>query len=169
MRDCLAWRAGSVPLAGLPTPTVVLISAGKRRRLSTLKSILKVVKPGDLVVLGLLIAVAVGCFAVMGFKAANTGLEGLVMEVRISGEVVYSGPLRFDEEPYSVVISLPGGGEANLLVEDGTVRMLRMPHHLCPVGICTHFFGAISEAGEVIVCVPNELIVELFCGRTNRN
>ncbi len=115
-------------------------------------------KPGDLVVLGLLIAVAVGCYAVMGPMATNTGQGVLVLEVYISGQVVYSEPLRFDEEPYTVVIKLPGGGEANLLVEDGTVRMLRIP---CPREICIHFFGAISEAGEVIVCVPNGLIVEL--------
>lgn len=115
-------------------------------------------KGGDLALVLIMALITVGTYWAFGFRPAGAEND-LVINAWIAGELVYSEPL--EEGDYQVEIWLPRDGQAVLEVEDGSVRVLPMPDHLCPRHICSHVFGQISRPGENIICVPNQLVVEL--------
>jgi hypothetical protein len=55
-------------------------------------------------------------------------------------------------------------GETTVLIEDGRARVLSAP---CRQQICVRA-GSISRSGEMIVCVPNEIIVSVAGGGGER-
>ncbi len=62
-----------------------------------------------------------------------------------------------------ISIALPKG-EARLEMEGGRVRMLPMKKEICPRGICSQM-GWIGRPGEMIVCMPNKLVVRIEASR----
>ncbi len=61
------------------------------------------------------------------------------------------------------VIEVPlDGGNAYIEIEDGIRARIRpMPDHLCPLKVCSRR-GWIEAPGEIIVCVPNRLVVRFI-------
>ncbi len=56
-------------------------------------------------------------------------------------------------------IRIPLGEEtATVQIRQGRARMLPLPEHLCPHGICSGL-GWIEKPGQTIVCVPNRIVV----------
>ncbi|KXS43951.1 MAG: hypothetical protein AWU54_851 [Candidatus Frackibacter sp. T328-2] len=51
-------------------------------------------------------------------------------------------------------------GKAEIVIKEGKVRILEMPKEVCPLGICSDT-GWISRAGEMIVCMPNKIVVAI--------
>ncbi|ADL11977.1 NusG domain II-containing protein [Acetohalobium arabaticum] len=49
-------------------------------------------------------------------------------------------------------------GTAEIMVENGEVRMMEMPREICPLGICSDT-GWVSNVGETIVCIPNQIVI----------
>lgn len=94
----------------------------------------------------LIVALLTVCF-VLCFLPKEAGAD---VTVSVDGTVIAKKPLTED-----CTIDLPDGGE--VVIEDGTVRLL---HSTCPDHLCEKM-GAISSAGEVILCVPNRISVQI--------
>ncbi len=76
--------------------------------------------------------------------------EGADVTVSVDGTVYAKKPLT-----ENWVIDLPDG--AKVVVENGTVCLL---HSTCPDHLCEKM-GTISFAGEVILCVPHRISVQI--------
>lgn len=101
-----------------------------------------------LLLLGLL---AVG--GIIGACLLLTGRSGSAVQVRVAGETVGTYPLDVEQ---SVVIY--GVGGTNLLViADGCASVTEAD---CPDALCINM-GQISRAGQSIVCLPHQVVVEM--------
>ncbi len=81
--------------------------------------------------------------------------DGQFVRITIGGAVYGSYPLDQDQE-----ISVEADGEQiNLVcIRDGSVSMEQAT---CPDELCVKQ-GAISKTGQTIVCLPHELVVEVY-------
>ena len=103
---------------------------------------------GDAAVLAVLAAAV----AALSLPRAAAGRPS-VAQVESSGRAVSSLDLRKD-----AVHEIEGTlGVTRLEVRGGRVRVLSSP---CPRQACRHG-GWIGEAGEMLVCLPNEVVVRL--------
>ncbi|HEY8463584.1 MAG TPA: NusG domain II-containing protein [Bacillota bacterium] len=84
--------------------------------------------------------------------------SGLVARVELTGRLVKTINLT-RAEGRKVVIELPRG-RAELEIKNRAVRIVEMPDELCPRKICSHS-GWIRKPGEMLICVPNRLVVRL--------
>lgn len=104
-----------------------------------------------LIVLGLLGA------AILSFQLTTPGEAGERVVVEQRGKVVFTAPLNSDRR-----LALPGPlGETVLVIHDGRVCVESSP---CPRKICMGM-GEISRSGELLACVPNELLIRVEGGR----
>lgn len=111
-------------------------------------------RPGDWLIL-LLGASIIGLMIQVFWQGgqANTVI------IRAGGKVFLEAPLSRDRE-----IEVPGPlGQTRVLIEKGRARVAADPS---PRQYCVKQ-GWLSQAGEVAVCLPNEISVELS-GGTNR-
>jgi len=113
---------------------------------------------GDLVVVGLFIALGLGGL-IYNFYFHEEYAQKYV-EVYVANELVKEISLdHSDERVYQIPFQAQGETHhAEVEVKDGQVRMLPMSDDLCPRGICAHT-GWISSEWETIVCAPNEIVV----------
>lgn len=99
-----------------------------------------------------LVLAAVGGGMVLLFKLSRP--PAATVAVRVSGELRASYSLM---ENRVVTITGVGGGTNELHIEEGTVYLIdaSCPDHLCVKQ------GVIRRAGESIVCLPNQVVIEL--------
>lgn len=107
-------------------------------------------KKWDRILFALLLAAGLLLFALprMGQRSGSR------IVVRVSGQEIASCSLR---EPQRIVIPGAKGGENLLVIDDGTAYMKNAS---CPDQLCVHQ-GRIHWQGESIVCLPNEVVVEI--------
>ncbi len=111
---------------------------------------MKGITVGDILLLVLLV-VGVG----MSFLHAGfTGSEGSLVLVEVSGLPVYKGNL---DEPRKVTVK-GGFGDVRIVIADKQVAVLSAE---CPNKVCVRT-GSRSHAGDVIVCVPNRVIIRIL-------
>lgn len=120
------------------------------------RSCLSLLKKGDFAIMGIVL-----CSVLMSFAALNSRQDDKQLEiiVTINGEEVYRQPWS-REQTYTIGLNLPKGAKAFLDVTPEGVQMQPLPFEVCPAQICSHM-GRISKPGQVILCVPNKLIVEI--------
>lgn len=116
-------------------------------------SISKIISPGDkiLVVLILVIGIA-SLVAISRFKQPG---ERVVIEV--NGQEVQ----RMDLDRSQEIVVSGSVGETRIKIDRGAVQVLSSD---CPEKICV-LTGKIRHAGEMIVCVPNKVVVKII-GKT---
>lgn len=111
---------------------------------------MKGITVGDMVLL-LFLAAGVG----IGFLHADFfGERGSIVVVEVSGLPVYKGNL---DEPRKVTVK-GGFGDVRILIED---RHVSVREAECPNKVCVRT-GRRSQAGDVIVCVPNRVIIRIL-------
>ena len=108
-----------------------------------------ILRPADKVLLGVILAAGLLSLGLPIFFGKNDpgsaveirGCDGWRERWRLAGThfIKVHGPL----------------GETIVEINDGTVRVLSSP---CPMKICMKM-GTRSHAGEIIVCVPNQVII----------
>ncbi len=108
------------------------------------------IKKADIIALAVIALVTVILF--LAFRTFKS--PGKTVAVRVSGEEVASYPLDKDR---TETINGANGGTNELIIEDGTVRL---EEATCPDKLCVNQ-GKISRRGESIICLPNEVIVEI--------
>lgn len=82
-----------------------------------------------------------------------TGRSGGEVQVRVAGKIVGTYQLSEDQ-----TITIEGVGGSNLLViENGAAAITEAD---CPDALCVNM-GKISRAGQSIVCLPHQVVVEV--------
>lgn len=107
-------------------------------------------KKQDYLLIAALLAVSLVLMLV--FRLAKA--PGAQVVVRVSGEVIATYSL---DEDRCQVIEGKNGGTNTLVIQDGTVCLSEAT---CPDLLCVHQ-GTISREGESIVCLPNQVVVEV--------
>lgn len=85
---------------------------------------------------------------------------GGTVQVRVAGAVTAGYPLDVDA---SYTITGANGGTNLLVIED---RAARIEEASCPDGVCVHT-GRIRRNGQSIVCLPNQVVVEIVSDTEN--
>lgn len=85
---------------------------------------------------------------------------GSTVQVRVAGAVTAGYPLDRDA---SYTITGVNGGTNLLVIEDGAARIEEAS---CPDGVCVHT-GRIRRNGQSIVCLPNQVVVEIVSDTEN--
>lgn len=101
--------------------------------------------------------VLVGCM--FGFFLLVTGRSGAKVQVRVAGTIVKTFPLN---ENLSYEIHGTGGGTNNLIIENGEAWI---ENASCPDGLCIRM-GKIHRDKQSIVCLPNQVVVEVVGAET---
>ena len=90
---------------------------------------------------------------IIGLCLLLTGRSGGEVQVRVAGEIVGTYQLSKNKS-----VTIDGVGGTNLLViEDGTAAITEAD---CPDALCVNM-GKISRAGQSIVCLPHQVVVEV--------
>ncbi|MEW6621953.1 MAG: NusG domain II-containing protein [Bacillota bacterium] len=103
--------------------------------------------------------IAICLTTVLLMKYGATAPEKKVLKVTINKEIVLERQITSTENT-NVDLFLPSGHTATLVINDGRVRILTLPEEICPRGICSHT-GWIKSPGEIIVCLPNRIVISL--------
>ena len=111
---------------------------------------------GDLILVSAAVALALLVWA--GFTYLPAKPQQLVAVITVDGAEV--ARLAVDTESLEQITITVPRGEAIIEYGQGKVRVLPLPHTVCPNEICWRM-GWISEPGQTIVCVPNKMIVTL--------
>lgn len=108
----------------------------------------------------MLIAVVFAVGAVLVTVMLLLSSDGGTAQVRIAGVVTASYPLDRDA---TYTIDGVNGGTNLLIIENGSARIEEAS---CPDGICVHT-GRVSRNGQSIVCLPNQVVVEIVSETEN--
>ena len=103
---------------------------------------------GDLFIAFFVVLIALFLFSLQARHANNAACKA---EIRIKGKTVQTVALDRDGT-YAI------GNFAELTVSSGTVMLTQAD---CPNHDCLHM-GAIRTAGQMLVCVPNELVIRII-------
>lgn len=119
------------------------------------RRILSILTPGDLILMGVIFVLSsVGLYFIT-FR----GQTGGTCVVEVEGRTVYELPLS-EEREFEVSGPL---GKTKIRVADGAVRVVDSP---CPLKLCVKT-GRIDRTNEMIVCLPNRVIVSIKGGKTD--
>ena len=113
-------------------------------------------RKADLILLAGVLAAGAVLAAVLLLRTSGGG----TVQVRVAGAVTAGYPLDRDA---SYTITGANGGTNLLIIEDGTARVEEAS---CPDGVCVHT-GRIRRNGQSIVCLPNQVVVEIVSGTEN--
>ena len=83
-----------------------------------------------------------------------------VAAITLDGEVLDEIDLTQVQEPYSFTVTGKDGLTNTVLVEPGRIRVEKAD---CPDQICVHQ-GYISDGSQPIVCLPNQVIIQITGG-----
>lgn len=122
-----------------------------------MKKLLKMVKPGDFIIVALLVVLSFVPLAIFTYQNASANGDNLHVVVSADGEVVHEMELKNDHtrEIYEFV---DDHGHENTIVREG--QMVYMADASCTDLLCVQQ-GEITEIGETIVCLPNRVLVEI--------
>ena len=107
----------------------------------------------------LLVAAASAAFLLL----APGQKDAPVARIILDGELVKEVDLRQVDEPYTFILEGEAGLTNTIRVETGKIRVEAAS---CPDQVCVHQ-GFISNGTVPIVCLPNQLIIEITGGGTS--
>jgi hypothetical protein len=109
---------------------------------------------GDAAIIALALGLSILVWA--GFKFLPGDAGDLTAIVRVDGKEVLKVRIDAPELEQKDVEIL--NGTATLEFGQGKIRILPLPTHICPNGICWKT-GWVSRPGQSIVCVPNHTTI----------
>lgn len=113
-------------------------------------SVFKIITPGDKILVAMILIIGIASlFAISWFRQPG---ERVVIEV--NGQQVQRLELNHSQE---IVVTGPIGN-TRVKIDQGTAQVLSSD---CPEKICV-LTGKIRHAGEMIVCVPNKVVVKII-------
>ena len=114
-----------------------------------MKPLLRIIKTGDLVLAGLLLT-----GSLFGFiRARQIVPEGRIASIYVNNRELYRLSL-FESRTLIVDGCI---GETCIQIDKGQIWVEKAP---CPYQICKRS-GKISRPGEIIVCIPNRLLIRI--------
>ena len=118
-----------------------------------------VMTKGDAAIIALALGLSILVWA--GFRFLPRDASDLTAVVRVDGKEVLrvriDGP-QMEQKEVEIL-----SGTATLEFGQGKVRILPLPTHICPNGICWKT-GWVSRPGQSIVCVPNHTTITVEGG-----
>ena len=118
-------------------------------------SILKIITPGDKILIVLIFAF--GIVSLAALKHLRQPGDAVIIEVK--GQVVQRLDLNTSQE-----ITINGAiGRTIVKIEGGAAQVI---HSDCPEKICVKT-GKITYVGEIIVCVPNKVVIKIIGKQKN--
>lgn len=123
-----------------------------------MKKFFKMVKPGDFIIVALLVILSFLPLAIFTYQNnASANGDHLYVVISADGEVVHEMELKNDHtrETYEFVDE---HGHENTIVREG--QKVYMADANCTDLLCVQQ-GEITEIGETIVCLPNRVLVEI--------
>lgn len=125
-----------------------------------MKKLIKMIKPGDIIIVALLVLLSFVPVAIFSYQNASASEDDLHVVISSDGEVVHEMELKNDHtrEVYEYVDE---HGHENTIVREG--QEVFMADANCTDLLCVQH-GEITEVGETIVCLPNKVLVEIVAG-----
>ena len=108
---------------------------------------------------GVLIAVVLLSTGVLVWRKLNPQ-SAQIVKITQKGQVLQEIDLSQVKEPYSFVIEGESGALNTVQVEPGRICISEAS---CPDQVCVHQ-GWISDGSEPIVCLPNQVIIQITGG-----
>ncbi len=105
----------------------------------------------------LLLALLILCGILISVILLLTGNKGRRVQISVGGKITESMDLNVDRV-YD--IQGYGGGHNRLVIQDGQAWIEEAS---CPDGLCVKM-GHISRTGQSVVCLPNQVVVEITGG-----
>ena len=118
-------------------------------------SILKIITPGDKILIVLIFAF--GIVILVALKHLRQPGDAVIIEVK--GQVVQRLDLNTSQE-----ITINGAIGRTIVKIEG--RAAQVIHSDCPEKICVKT-GKITYVGEIIVCVPNKVVIKIIGKQKN--
>ncbi len=108
-----------------------------------------ILKWGDYIVIGIVLICIIFSFTIIQLIK----YRGNVCIISVNEDEIYRLSLNEDKE---IVVQGPIG-ETRIKIENGSIWIMDAP---CPQKICQKM-GKINRTGEIIVCVPNKVIIQI--------
>lgn len=122
-----------------------------------MKKLLKMMKPGDIVLLLFLVVLSFLPVIIFSYANATSGAEYNSAVISVDGEEIHRFILKDDGER-EIYEYTDGDGHENIIVREGmTVYMIEAS---CPDQLCVRQ-GEVKRVGETIVCLPHRILVEV--------
>jgi len=119
-------------------------------------SILKIITPGDKILVALILAL--GIISLIALSHLRQPGDFVIIEV--NGQVIHQLDLNISQE-----VTIEGSiGKTIIKIDQHSARVI---HSDCPEKICVKT-GKIHLAGEMIVCVPNKVVVKITGKQKNQ-
>jgi hypothetical protein len=118
-------------------------------------SILKIISPGDKILVVLIFAF--GIVSLAALKHLRQPGDSVIIEAK--GQIVQRLDLNTSQE---ITVNGPIG-KTIIKIDHGAAQVI---HSDCPEKICVKT-GKITHAGEIIVCVPNKVVVKIIGKQKN--
>ena len=123
---------------------------------SLLSNILKIITPGDKILVGFILVLGI----ISLIALSHLRQPGDLVTIEVDGQVIHQVDLNISRE-----IKVKGPiGETTIKINQNSARVV---HSDCPEKICVKT-GKIHLAGEMIVCVPNKVVVKITGGQKNQ-
>ena len=113
-------------------------------------SISKIITPGDKILVALILIIGIGSL----FAISRLRQPGEHVVVEVNNQEVQ----RLDLDRTQEIVVTGPIGETRIKIEHGTAQVLSSD---CPEKICV-LTREIRHAGEMIVCVPNKVVVKII-------
>lgn len=113
-------------------------------------------KIGDVVIILLTIVFT----AFISYSSLSQEKTGGQLSIRVEHRNREIMTLATDREYSGIHAFAFDGKEAFLEIDQGAVRLLPMSEDICPRQICSRV-GWANRKGDLLVCLPNDLIVEI--------
>lgn len=125
----------------------------------TVNDILKHFKPFDYILIGLTLLVSFlpAVFTLTSSSQETQPSNSLIAVVKIKGEVVDQFELS-ENTPKKEVTYYPNPNQYNIVEIDGTRIRIKEDNSPDQIAVRT---GWISQAGQVSVCLPHQLLIEI--------
>ncbi|QGU94545.1 NusG domain II-containing protein [Clostridium bovifaecis] len=121
-------------------------------------------KKGDIIIFVVILFVFIGVFGLIKYRngSIEKNSSKIYIDIYAQQELYKSIPLTADSEE---VIELKTPLGKNIIkIHDGGVEMIEAD---CPDSICENT-GFVNKMGDVIVCLPHEVLVEIRGNNNNK-
>ena len=122
-----------------------------------MKKFLKTMKPGDLIIIVLLVLLSFLPVVLFSMNSATSNVDHLTAVISADGVPLHEIELVDDGETETYEY-ISEDGQRNVIVREGTE--VTMTDASCPDQLCVRQ-GVITQVGETIVCLPHRLVVEV--------
>ena len=130
-----------------------------------MKKLLKMMKPGDIVLLLFLVVLSFLPVIIFSYANRSSNVEYNIALISVDGEVLHHFELK-DDATREVYVYTDNRGHENTIVREGTV--VTISEASCPDQLCVRQ-GDAYRVGDTLVCLPHRLLIEITSDNPEAN